>query len=338
MVLVTGGTGFLGAHLIYHLLQKYSSVTALKRKGSSTEPTEKILAYYSDSPQQYLNKIQWVEGDILDYDSLINAFRGVGYIYHSAAIVSFHATDKNQLFKTNATGTANVVNAAIEMQVKKLCHVSSIGALGRDDATGLVTEDTPVKPSSRSSVYSMSKYEAEREVWRGIAEGLNAVIVNPSIIVGPGDWNKGSSQMFQTMWNGLKFYTSGTNGFIDVNDVARAMIVLMEGDCINERFVLSSENVGYKQFFEWMANAMNISPPRYKAGPFLSNLGSMALYLTGLLNGKKHTITRETARTANKKYQYSSNKFLVSSGMKFIPIKESVEQTSSLFLRDQRIT
>jgi len=167
-----------------------------------------------------------------------------------------------------------------------------------------------------------------------MAEGLDAVIVNPSIIVGPGDWEKGSSQMFQTMWNGLKFYTSGTNGFVDVNDVAKAMIILMEGEYINEQFVLSSGNVGYKLFFEWMADAMGIERPKYKAGPILSSIGSMVLKVKGFATGSKNTITRETARTANQKYQYSSEKFFKVTGMSFIPVKESVEKTTRFFLRN----
>lgn len=334
MILVTGGTGFLGAHLLYRLIKSGNSVKALKRKESSTSLTRKIFSYYSDPSQELFDKIEWIEGDILDYDSLLIALSDVDYLYHTAAIVSFNSDDKNELIRTNINGTANVVDAAIGKKIKKLCHVSSIGALGRDDATGLINEDTPTKPSSGSSVYSKSKYEAEREVWRGIAEGLDAVIVNPSIIVGPGDWSKGSSQMFQTMWKGLKFYTSGTNGFIDVNDVAIAMIQLMESQISNERFVLNSENIGYKQFFEWMADAMGIPRPKYKAGPFLSKVGSLALMIKSIITNKKHTITRETARTANQKYQYSSGKFMQATGMNFIPIKASVEISAKLFLED----
>jgi len=336
MILVTGGTGFLGAHLLYHLLQQHNRIKALKRKHSPTGLTRKIFSYYSSDPGLLLQRIEWVDGDILDFYSLQDAFRDIDYLYHAAALVSFHTNDKRQLVKTNVSGTANVVNTAIELGLKKMCYVSSIGALGRDDANGPVNEDTPVATSSRSSIYSKSKYEAEREVWRGIAEGLDAVIVNPSIIIGPGDWSKGSSQMFQTMWNGLKFYTSGTNGFIDVNDVAKAMIHLMESNISNERFVLSSENVGYKQFFEWMADAMGIDRPKYKAGTLLSNLGWIFLKARGMLTGKKHTITKETARTANQQYQYSSEKFIHTSGLSFMPVKQSVDSTVKLFLKDHQ--
>ncbi|HEY9115289.1 MAG TPA: hypothetical protein VIN10_11375, partial [Bacteroidales bacterium] len=177
-----------------------------------------------------------------------------------------------------------------------------------------------------------SKYEAEREVWRGMAEGLNAVIVNPSIIIGPGNWNSGSSQMFTTMWEGLKFYTEGTNGFVDVNDVANAMILLTEGDFSGERYILSSENISYKQFFEWLAEAMNVTSPKYKAGKILSEAGVVFLKLKSIFSRKKHTITAETARTANRQYHYSNKKFIEATGMKFKPVKESVRQTAAIFL------
>lgn len=336
MILVTGGTGFVGAHLLYHLLQSDKSVRSLKRTGSSTEIAKKIFSCYSKSPDQLFNKIEWVDGDILDYYSLSDAFAGIDYLYHAAAVVSFHQEDKSKVVRTNIEGTANVVNAAREQNVKKMGYVSSIGVLGRVDNQGLTDEETYWKASSKTSLYSKSKYEAEREVWRGIAEGLDAVIVNPSIIVGPGNWNAGSPQVFQTLWKGLKFYTGGMNGFVDVNDVARAMIMLTEGDFSGERYILSSENVAYKQFFEWMARAMDLPAPKYKAGPLMSSAGWRLLKAMSLLTGKRSSITRESARTANQVYRYSNQKFVKATGMTFIPVKESVEQTVKLFLKEMK--
>ena len=333
MILVTGGTGFIGAHLLYHLVLSGKKVKALKRKSSRMKLIEKIFACYSGKADELLNKIDWVEGDVLDIFSLLEAFKGVDQLYHTAAVVSFHAKDKASLFRTNATGTANVVNAALEQKVGKLCHISSIGALGRADGTGIVDE-TRQWSSKKSSVYSTSKYEAEREVWRGMAEGLNAVIVNPSIVLGPGNWDAGSPQVFQTMWKGLKFYTGGTNGFVDVNDVAKAMILLMEGDYSGERFILNSENIAYKQFFEWMAAAMNVPAPKYKAGPLLSAIGWRALKVMAIFSGKPSSITKETAETANQRYRYSNKKIIKATGMSFVPVKESVDQTVKFFLKD----
>jgi dihydroflavonol-4-reductase len=335
MILVTGGTGLLGSHLLFRLISEGKEVKALKRKNSSIELAEKVFSYYSKDPSALLSKIEWVEGDILDYYSLLDAFEGVEYLYHAAAQVSFHGSDASEVIRTNVEGTANVVNAALEKNVGKLCYVSSIGALGRADGIKEVTEETYFDPSVKNSVYSTSKYEAEREVWRGMAEGLNAVIVNPSIIIGPGNWNSGSSQMFTTMWEGLKFYTQGTNGFVDVNDVAKAMVLLAEGEFSGERYILSSENISYKQFFEWVADAMEISPPKYKAEKMLSSIGVVLLKVKGFFSKKKYTITAETARTANRKYHYSSKKFVEDTGMKFMPVKKCVERTANIFVKYQ---
>lgn len=335
MILVTGGTGFIGAHLLYHLVVSGKQVKALKRESSKLDLIEKTFNYYSDNPQKLLDKIEWVEGDILDIYSLLDTFEGVDQLYHTAAIVSFHPKDKTNLIRTNIDGTKNVINAALEKKVGKLCHVSSIGALGRADGSGIVDE-TRHWSNKKSSVYSTSKHESEREVWRGIAEGLNAVIINPSIVLGPGNWNSGSPQVFQTMWKGLQFYTGGTNGFVDVNDVAKAMILLMEGNFQGERYILNSENIAYKQFFEWMAAAMHIPAPKYKAGPFLSGIGWRALKIISLITGKPSSITKETAETANQHYRYSNQKIIDATGMEFVPVKESIERTASYFLRDTK--
>ncbi len=336
MILVTGGTGFVGAHLLYHLTKEGKQVKALKRPGSETKLTRKIFSYYAEKPDEQFNLVQWIEGDILDYHSLTDAFEGVTKLYHAAAMVSFHTGDRDKVIRINSTGTANVVNAALEKNIEKMCYVSSVGVLGRDNNKELTDEESQWKTSNKSSVYSKSKYEAEREVWRGMAEGLNAVIVNPSIVVGPGNWQAGSPQVFETLWKGLKFYTGGMNGFVDVNDLARAMILLMEGDYSGERYIISAENVSYKQFFEWMAEAMNLPAPKFKAGPFLSGIGWRMLKVLELFTGKKPGITRETARTANQVYRYSTKKFTEATGMEFIPVKESVERTAELFLKEMK--
>ncbi|MEJ2595886.1 MAG: NAD-dependent epimerase/dehydratase family protein, partial [bacterium] len=227
------------------------------------------------------------------------------------------------------------VNVCLEEGVSKMLFVSSIGALGRAVTKGLVDENTHFQASKKNSVYSRSKYEAEKEVWRGQAEGLNVVVVNPAIVVGPGDWRKGSPQVFQTMAEGLKFYSSGMNGFIDVNDVARIVIHLMDSDYSGERFILSTENVSYRQFFTWMALAMNMEPPHIPANQFLSSVGWRWLKAKGWLTGKRSGITRETAKTANQVYRYSNHKLIRELPFSLTPVKESVEQTARLFLLDQ---
>ena len=336
MILVTGGTGFIGSHLLYQLVDSGKKVKALKRPASSTKLTEKIFSYYSTDAASKLKMIEWVDGDLKDYYSLTDALQDIEYVYHTAAVVSFHASDKNEILKTNVEGTANLVNACLEKKVHKLLFASSIGALGRANAEGIVDEETHFQTSNKNSFYSTTKYEAEKEVWRGISEGLDAVIVNPAIVVGPGNWGRGSSQVFQTMWSGLRFYSTGMNGFIDVNDVAKAMILLMEGDFNGERYILNTENVSYKQFFEWMAGAMNIPPPKIKAGPFLSGIGWRALKLKGIFTGKASGITKETAKTANQVYRYSNKKLIEATGIELIPVHESVKNTVGYFLQDHK--
>ncbi len=333
MILVTGGTGLVGAHLLFQLSQKEEKIRVLKRSSSSIDQTRKIFSYYTSQPEKFFSKIEWVEGDLLDIDSLLQAMSGIEKVYHTAAKVSFDPKDKAEIMETNVAGTANVVNACLEKKVKKLCYVSSIAALGRAGNDGLTTEKSEWKTDCKISPYSLSKYEAEREVWRGIAEGLKAVIVNPAIIFGAGNFNKGSSRMFQTVYHGLKVYTKGMNGYVDVNDVAKAMILLMESDISGERFILSSENLSYKDLFKTMALSLGVEPPKYKAGKFVSELTWRLLKIRFWLTGKRPLITRQTARTANSVYRYSNEKIIKATGMNFLPMEESIKRIAEAFLK-----
>lgn len=335
MILVTGGTGLVGSHLIFRLITSGETPIALKRPFSDVSKTKKVFSYYSKDAENLFNKITWVDGDILDYHSVLDAMEGASHVYHTAASVSFQSSDKKTLIETNIRGTANIVNAALEKKIKKLVHVSTIGALGRAGSNGIVTEDTHWN-SKKSSVYSTSKYHAEMEVWRGIAEGLNAIIINPSIILGPGDWNNGSSKLFSTMYNGLKFHSIGSNGFVDVEDVAKAMILLMKSKVSGERYIINSENISYEQFFYWMAESLNVAPPKYRAGTFLSGIGWRLLWAKSLLTGIKPTITRETAETACQLYNYSNKKFVKETGFKFMPVRESLDKNAKFFLKDNQ--
>ncbi|RLD91070.1 MAG: hypothetical protein DRJ09_02250 [Bacteroidetes bacterium] len=334
MILVTGGTGFLGAHLLYHLTRAGKEVRVVKREHSSLNLVHKIFSYYSKTPDILLSKIEWVTGDVLDLLSLQEAFRGVKEVYHSAAVVSFESGAKKQMLHTNISGTANVVNVALEKNISKLCYVSSIAALGRSSDEKPITESTYFSSSENPSAYALSKYEAEREVWRGIHEGLNAVIVNPSVILGPGDWNTGSAKLFQTIYNGLKFYTRGVNGFVDVNDVANVMILLMESDVAGEQFLVNAEDVSYQHLFSMMAEALKVKPPTREAGVFLSALYWRLLALKSLLTGKKPTVTKETAQTAQQVFHYDNGKLLKYFDFQYMPIRESVNRATELFMKN----
>ncbi len=334
MILVTGSTGLVGSHLLYKLTEMGYKPSALFRSEIKKEKVLKTFSYYSDNPEALYKMITWVKGDILDYESLNMAFKGVRKIYHCAASVSFQSSDKSNLTDTNIEGTANIVNLCLEHKIDKLVHVSTIGTLGRADADGIVTEET-YWSNKKSSIYSTSKYHAEMEVWRGIAESLNAVIVNPSIILGPGDWNAGSSKLFTTMFNGLKLYSQGTNGFVDVRDVADSLVRLMESEIAGERFIINSENISYKDLFTIMSKEMNITPPYYKATKFMSEIVWRILWVKGVLTGSRSTITKETAQTANQKYFYSNEKITQRTGISFIPVYTSIKDTVKIFMSEQ---
>ena len=335
MILVTGGTGFLGAHLLVRLTSEGARVKALKRPASSTRLTEKIFSYYAKDPSEQLQRVEWIDGDLTDICSLLEAFEGVEQLYHAAAMVSLNSGDHRQMEDANVAGTANVVNAALEKKVEKLCYVSSIGALGYEADNKIITEETPWDPSKNKSLYSKSKYNAEMEVWRGIAEGLNAVIVNPGVILGPGDWQQGSPRLFSTVYKGLKFYPPGTNGFVDVNDVVTAMIRLTERDVKEERFIVVSENLSYQQLFNQIADALGVVAPKYKAGKLLGEAGWRGAKAISLLTGKQPVITRDAIRSSGRSYVYSSDKLLNTIDLKMMPVKESVARTAKLFLQDK---
>jgi len=334
MILVTGGTGFVGAHLLYELLSKGKKVKALIRKNSNLDLITKIFSYYSNDYPELLSQIDWIKGDVNDILSLDEAMSGIRQIYHCAAVVSFETKDKQRMVKTNTIGTANVVNIALKHTVEKLCYVSSIAAIGRTENDDLITEETAWKSSDRNSNYAKSKYAAEREVWRGIEEGLNAVIVNPSVILGPGDWASGSSKIFKTMWDGTKFYTKGINGFVDVRDVAMIMHLLMENAVVNQRFILSSENLSYQNVFTKIREAFNEKPPYIEAEKWMLNMAWRIEWLKSMLLHTNPLITKETVKTSQNKYFYSSDKIKKLLSIDFIPMDKCINDTCLLFERD----
>ena len=296
MILVTGGTGLVGSHLI----------TALTEQGKD------VVAIYRTSIPEFpgSNKVKWVQADILDILSLEDAMQGIDQLYHCAAIVSFSPKNKEILSRTNIEGTANVVNAGISAGVKKLLFVSSVAALGRIRKDTLVNETMNWSKETSNSEYGKTKYLAEMEVWRGAAEGLNSVVVNPTIILGESDWNKGSTKIFQTIYNEFPWYTDGVSGFVDVKDVVKAMIMLMESEIIGQRFVLNADNIPYKQLFDEIANCFEKKPPYKKVTPFMANLVWRYEGLKGMFTGVDPLLTRETASTAQAKVYFDNSKFL----------------------------
>jgi dihydroflavonol-4-reductase len=295
MILVTGASGLVGSHLIKQLAAKGNVVKAL---------------YNSTQPNFVHQNIHWVKADILDVIALEEIMKNVTHVYHCAAAVSFNPKNKKQLHQTNIEGTTNIVNACIDANIKKLLFVSSVAALGRIREDVAITEEMKWSEETSNSEYGKTKYFAEMQVWRGMGEGLNTVIVNPTIILGAGDWNKGSSEIFKSAYDEFPWFTEGISGFVDVVDVVNAMIALMESDISGERFIVSGHNVQYKKIFALIAQAFNKKPPHKKVVSFIASIVWRLEALKGMITGKSPLLTKETARTAQAKVNFDNSKLL----------------------------
>lgn len=335
MILVTGATGMLGAHLLFDLLEKGVIVRAIRRSNSSLEQIEKIFSYYSSMPSSLLKQIEWVEADLLDLYSLEEALTGIDKVYHCAAMISFKKKDQQKMIHANVEGTRNLVNACLNHQIKKLVHVSSIAALGRAEKGEVTTERTPWKDGDKDSAYSISKYQSEMEVWRGIAEGLNAVILNPSVILGPGDWSKGSPSFFNLIDKGMQYYSHGMNGYVYVRDVTKAMIQLMESDISGERYILNGEDLTYLELFNMIAKSIRKRGPEKEAKAWMLKIAWRGAYLKGLLTGKEAQFTKSNARSFLSSYSYSSEKFEKDTAFEFTALQRGIALIGDCYLRDE---
>lgn len=337
MILVTGGTGMLGAHLLHNLLSKNIQIRALKRKNSNLEIVKQIFQYYSNNGEELFEKIEWFEADMLDKNAVFESMRGIEKVYHSAAMVSFNPGDRRKMLENNVHGTANIVNAALENKISKFCHVSSISALGIGESKSLIDEKTFRNPKSVYSGYSLSKYYSELEVWRGVTEGLNSIIVNPSVILGPGNWNSGSPSIFSTISKGLKFYTNGVTGYVDVLDVVKTLTTLMGSDVINERFIVSSENLSYKEIFTSVAENLNVKKPYLPANSIMLSLAWRLELLRSFITGKTPIITKETAYSAQNHHLYSSEKLINTLDFKFNPIVDCISRIADIYKKEHEL-
>ncbi len=333
MILVTGGTGLLGSHLLYSLVKDNQPVRAIRRPESDVDEVRRVFRRYAEEDEALFGKIEWVDADILIPESLDEAMAGVRRVYHSAAIVSFDPRERASLITGNLNGTANVVNACLEYGVEKLCHVSSTAALGSNPLGGPVTEDMMWVHNKMHSSYSISKFTSEMEVWRGIEEGLNAVIVNPSFILGAGSWGKSSSKMFSEIYHGLRYYMNGVTGYVWVDDVVNCMRILMDADISAERFIISSENLSYKNVFTMIADALRVTAPSTEARPFLASI-AWRLDAFRSLFGTSRVITREAVNAGRSINRFSNQKIRERTGYEFREIKGVIDEVGKVFLRE----
>lgn len=325
MILVTGGTGFLGSHLLRKLVKTGVPVRALYRREIPVEVKD------------IADRISWVKGDVLDVCALEEAMEGIEKVYHCAGMVSFRPEAREQVMKVNVEGTANVVNLALDAGVKKLVHVSSVAALGRAKTGQMIDEGSEWQDSKHNSLYAVSKYQAEMEVWRGIAEGLPAAIVNPSIILGPDYFEDGSGLLIKNAWREFPYYTEGVTGFTDVDDVAEVMIRLMESPVSGQRFVISADNWRYVDLFTEMAVQLDKKPPHKLVKPWQAEIVWRMEVLRSKLTGKKAVLTKETAHTAQLKVYYNNEKIRKAlPDFTFTPLKETIARMCKGYLEKVR--
>jgi dihydroflavonol-4-reductase len=330
MILVTGGTGLIGSQIIFDLVSSGKKIRALRRAGSNFKVIRRL---FSKHPGLF-DSIEWVIGDVSDVFSVDEAMKDIHTVYHSAAFISFYPSDKKKMHKINVEGTANVVNMAMKNNVSRFCHISSVASIGRTIGETFVDENSWWKTSSKNSNYAISKYGGEREVWRAMEEGLSAFIINPTIVIGPGDWNSGSTQMFSQVNKGISFYTDGSTGFVDSRDVSKAAILLMDKGVHDQRYIINSENVTYRYVFDLIAENLGKKKSSIKATPAMIEIGWRLETLKSAILGTKPMITKETARNGLMQWNYSNEKIIREIGIDFISVEESVRDTCRYFLEE----
>ncbi|MGB0879333.1 MAG: NAD-dependent epimerase/dehydratase family protein [Polaribacter sp.] len=308
MILVTGGTGLVGAHLLYHLTLNDDKIRAIYRSENTLEKVKKVFSFYTDDLQQHFSKIEWIKADITDVPSMIPVFVGIKKVYHCAALVSFHPKDYIAMRKVNIHGTAIIVNLSIDAKIEKLCFVGSVAAISDAVNRKIITEKNEWNDQADNSGYAITKYGAEMEVWRASQEGIDVVIVNPGIILGSGFWNAGSGKLFTQIYNGFQYYTEGITGFVGVKDVVQCMISLMNSTVKNERFIIVSENKSFKEIFFSIAKCFGKNPPKKKVQPWQTAVFWRISWLLSKITGKESLLTKHSAKSAHNISNYSSQK------------------------------
>lgn len=329
MILVTGATGLVGGHLMWHLLQKNDTVIATKRNSSNTDNLKKIFSVYTTDPTPYLNRIEWRIADTTDYHSMEKALAGIDIVFHCAAVVSLSAGGKNMI-NTNVNGTRNIVSAAQKNNVKQFCYVSSIAACGSSQNGCFINEESPVTNIEKRQAYAQSKYYSEQIVLEAISNGLNAVIVNPGVILGYSGTNSGSSELFARVRKGLPFYTDGGSGYVDVEDVAKIMIQLTGAHISGERYILVAENCSNREIIDMIAEGYKKNKPFIKISYPVMFLAGLIGEVAGKIFRFSPALTRSLAKSATSRSWYSNQKTTNTLSYEFKPIKQSIAEICSL--------
>lgn len=316
MVFLTGATGLIGSFIAENLLSNGYEVKALVRNTNNS----------------FDSRINIVEGDLLDPLLLNKEIAGCEYVIHCAAIVSFSSKMADEMMLINIEGTRNIVNASLLNNVKKLVHISSIAAIGRDEKSDIITENTAWTDSEMNTNYAKSKYLSELEVWRGVEEGLNSIILNPSVVLGVGNWNKSSSKLFKYVFDEKPFYTNGNLNVVDVRDVASLTIKALESNIVNERYIVSNTTLTYKNFFEELADRFHKKAPSILVSPLMAAIAWRVEWLKSLFTNKEPLVTRETARQSRSQYVYINDKVIADFNHQFHPLNITLDWACDAYL------
>ncbi|HXU26317.1 MAG TPA: NAD-dependent epimerase/dehydratase family protein, partial [Bacteroidia bacterium] len=275
--------------------------------------------------------IDWHEADVTDYFSLQEPFTGVTEVYHCAGMVSFDDADSKQLYAINAEGTAHIINTCLEKGVQKFCHVSSVATLQIEANKKYIDEFSVWKTAAGNSSYAITKYRGEFEAWRGAAEGLNVLVVNPSVILGAGCWGQSSTQIVTRCYKGLPVYTEGITGYVDVRDVANCMIRLMDENKFGHRYILNAENNSFKQVTHQLQQNFGKTTSKIKAGTFILNTALIGDAFLSAITGKKRAFTKSMLQSAQNKHYYDNTKISKELNYTFIPVKDSLLYIADLY-------
>ena len=335
MILVTGGTGLVGAHLLLHLVKNNASVRAIRREGSNVEKVKKVFSYYEKDSITLFQKIDWVLADINDIPALEKAFADIEYVYHAAAMISFDPGDFEQLMKINAEGTANIVNLSVVNSIKKFCYVSTIGTIGKA-LNGKPADEESEWFDDNINVYAQSKYAAEMEVWRGSQEGLSVVMVNPGVILGPGFWNTGTGALFKTAYKGYRFYPPGGTGFISVHDVIRMMILLMASTIYNHRYIAVAENLTFQEILSRMCPLLGQSKPTKKLKFWQLEIARIADILWNFFTRSGRKITKASIHSMKHRDDYSNRKAKEELDFEFESLDAVIEFSCKRFMEENQ--
>ncbi|HLT51184.1 MAG TPA: NAD-dependent epimerase/dehydratase family protein [Arenibacter sp.] len=333
MVLVTGGTGLLGAHLILRLLRSGIAVKAIHRRTSDLKEVEKVFGYYAPQASELFAKIIWIEADLNEIPALDKAFEDITHVYHCAALISFDPGDYESLRTINIEGTKNIVNLCLAHNIQKLCYVSSIAAIGRTLDGQAATEETDWTLEG-ANVYALSKMDSELEVWRGSQEGLAVVILNPGVIIGPGFWDSGTGLLFQNGYKARKHYPPGGTGFVTVNDVTTLMVKLMDSSVTNEKFIAVAENLSYKDILGRLAKEFNRPGPSIPVRFWQLEIFWRVDKLLNFLTGRGRKLTKISVRSLRNRQLFNNNKSREQLGHSYESLDSSIAFSCKKFMEE----